>query len=62
MNKRKKRKQKIMAIKKWKKTTPKELQICQFCGQELSPLDKWQMTYGACSVSCYGRGVGAEGY
>lgn len=62
MNKRQKKKQISMAIKKWKKTTPKEFQVCQFCGTELYPLDEWQMRYGACSVSCYRRGVGAEGY
>lgn len=62
MNKRKIKKQKIMAIKKWKKTTPKEFQVCLFCGEELNPLDKWQMRYGACNVSCYGRAVGAEGF
>lgn len=39
-----------------------EKEKCSLCGEQLDLNDEWQNKYGACSSSCYGRSVGAEGY
>lgn len=55
MNKRQKK-------KKWKKETPKEFQVCQYCGRKLNCFNKFQMRWGTCDVSCYKNLVCADGY
>ncbi len=48
--------------KKWKKETPEEFQVCQYCGEKLNCFNKYSMRWGTCNSTCYGRLVGAEGY
>lgn len=46
--------------KKWKKETPAEFQLCQWCGRKLNPFDEWGIRYGACNTYCYATLVGAN--